>query len=52
MKNDSYNLIPSFDSLPYLSRDPGSFFNEMKLIVSKGEIESLRSIDHDVEPNR
>lgn len=51
MTSNSLNFIPSFDSLPYLSKDAPGFANEMKLIVSKMEIGSLKSLDDNIDRN-
>lgn len=51
MRSDSLNFIPSFDSIPYLSKEPGAFSNEMKLIVSRMELGSFKSLEDNIERN-
>lgn len=49
MRSDSLNFIPSFESLPYLPKEGPVFSNEMKLIVSRMEISSFKSLEGNIE---
>lgn len=46
MRSSSYNIIPSFDEIPFLPHEQSGFHNEMRLIVSKAHISSMHSIDN------